>query len=92
MAQPKSPPHGTVYGLSLAVGSLNLSRLGRLRSLAAPGDGLAPGGRPTRLQPQVREDLLDHRRLQGRRDDLELATAVRAVRQVEFESANFSED
>ncbi len=29
--------------------------------------------RRTRLQSQVREDLLDHRRLQDRRDDLELA-------------------
>jgi hypothetical protein len=33
----------------------------------------------------VREDLFDDRLFQDRRDDLELATAVRAVLQVEFE-------
>ena len=37
--------------------------------------------RRTRLKPQVREDLLDHRRLQDRRDDPQIATAVRAVLQ-----------
>ena len=35
--------------------------------------------RPTGLKTQVREDLLDHRLLKDRRDDLQLATAVRAV-------------
>ena len=35
------------------------------------------------LQTQVREDLLDHRLLQDRRDDLQLAPAVRAARHVE---------
>ena len=33
----------------------------------------------------MREDLFDDRLLQDRRDDLELATAIRAVRQVELE-------
>ncbi len=33
------------------------------------------------------EDLLDHRRLQDRRDDLQLAAAVRAVLKVEIEDA-----
>jgi hypothetical protein len=42
-------------------------------------------GRRTRLQPQVHEDLLDHRRLQDRRDDPQIATAVRAVLQVKVE-------
>ena len=37
------------------------------------------------LQTQVREDLLDHRLLQDRRDDLQLAAAVRAVFQVDLE-------
>jgi hypothetical protein len=49
-------------------------------------------GRRTRLQPQLREDLLDHRRLQDRRNDPQIATAVRAVLQVKVESASFSED
>jgi len=35
----------------------------------------------------VGEDFLDHRRLEDRRDDLQLATAVRAVVQVEIEHA-----
>jgi len=38
------------------------------------------------LQTEVREDLLDHRLLQDRRDDLQLAAAVRAVRHVDLES------
>jgi hypothetical protein len=57
--------------------------------------GLATGRRPgrrTRLQPQVREDLPAHRWLQDRRDDPQIATAVRAVLQVKVESASFSED
>ena len=37
------------------------------------------------LQPQVREDPLDHRRFEDGRDDLELPTAVRAVLQVDLE-------
>jgi len=37
------------------------------------------------LQTQVREDLLDHRLFEDRRDDLQLATAVRAVRHVDLE-------
>ena len=47
-------------------------------------------GRLTRrcpgLQSQVRKDLLDLRLFQDRRDDLQLAAAVRAVLQVEVES------
>ena len=43
-------------------------------------------GRCPGLQAQVREELLDHRLLEDRRDDLQLATAVRAVLQVEIES------
>ncbi len=39
------------------------------------------------LQTQVREDLLDHRLLEDRRDDLQLAAAVRAVRHVDLEHA-----
>ena len=39
------------------------------------------------MQSKVREDLLDHRLLQDRRDDLELAAAVRTVLQVEIEHA-----
>jgi hypothetical protein len=38
------------------------------------------------LQAQVREDLLDHRLLKNRGDDLQLAAAVRAVLQVDLES------
>jgi len=37
------------------------------------------------LQTQVREDLLNHRLLHDRRDDLQLAAAVRAVRHVDLE-------
>jgi len=37
------------------------------------------------LQTQVREDLLDHRLFQDRRDDLQLAAAVRAMRRVDLE-------
>ena len=50
---------------------------------------LVTGRRPrryTRLQSQVREDPLDHRRFQDRRNDLQLTAAVRAVRQVDLES------
>ena len=38
------------------------------------------------LQPQVRKDPLDHRRFDDGRNDLQLATAVRAVLQVDLES------
>ncbi|MBP7913834.1 MAG: hypothetical protein KAZ63_00690 [Vitreoscilla sp.] len=38
-------------------------------------------------EPQVCEDLLDHRLLQDRRDDLRAAAAVRAVLHVEAEHA-----
>ena len=43
--------------------------------------------RCTRLQSQVREDLLDHWRFQDHRDDLELAAAVRAVLHIEAKHA-----
>jgi hypothetical protein len=44
-------------------------------------------GRRLRIQPQVGKDLLDHRPLQDRRDDLELAAAaVQAVLHVDVES------
>ena len=46
--------------------------------------GWRPRGCPD-LQTQVREDLLDHGRLQDRCDVLQLATALRAVLQVEVE-------
>jgi hypothetical protein len=46
----------------------------------------------TKAVTQVREDLPAHRRLQDRRDDPQIATAVRAVLQVKVESASFSED
>jgi len=39
------------------------------------------------LETQVHEDLLDHRLLQDRRADLQLAAAVRAVRHVDLEHA-----
>ena len=39
------------------------------------------------LQPKMREDLLDHRLLKDRRNDLQLAAAVRAVLQVKIEHA-----
>ena len=39
------------------------------------------------LQTQIHEDLLDDRLLEDRRDDLQLAAAVRAVRHVDFERA-----
>lgn len=39
------------------------------------------------LQHRMREDLLDHRRLQDRRDDLRLTAAVRAVIHVEVKHA-----
>ena len=38
------------------------------------------------MQSQVPEDLLDHRLFRDRRDDLQLAAAVRAARQVDLES------
>ena len=60
-------------------GSESSSRLQRLT--AGGGAWRRPG-----LQPQVREDLLDDRLLQDRRDDLQLAAAVRAVLQVDLES------
>lgn len=43
--------------------------------------------RPTGLKTQVREHPLDHRLLKDRRDDLQFATAVRAVLQVDLEHA-----
>ena len=43
--------------------------------------------RPTGLKTQVREDLLDHRLLEDRRDDRQLATAVWAVFHVDLEHA-----
>ena len=43
--------------------------------------------RPTGLKTQLREDLLDHRLLEGRRDDRQLATAVWAVFHVDLEHA-----
>ena len=49
---------------------------------------LSTRGSPRRcpgLQAQVREDLLDDRRLQDRSDDLQLAAAVRAVLEVDLE-------
>jgi hypothetical protein len=52
---------------------------------------LPPASRRTRrrpaLQAQVPEDLLDHRLLQDRRDDLRLAAAARAVFEVDLEHA-----
>ena len=39
------------------------------------------------MQPQVREDLLDHRLLQDRRDDLQVAAAIRAVLHVVNDSS-----
>jgi len=46
-----------------------------------------PGGR-LRIQPEVAEDLLDHRPLKDGRDDLELAaTAARVVLHVDVEHA-----
>ena len=62
------------------------------------GDGSGWSGRvqlrPTRrrtrrctgLQPQVHEDLLDHRLFQDGSDELQLTAAARAVRQVDLES------
>jgi hypothetical protein len=47
-----------------------------------PQKRLATGRRPrrcSRSQTEVSEDLLDHRLLQDRRNDLQLAAAVRAV-------------
>ncbi len=69
-----------------AAGRLNADNSGwsgRLQRLAA---GWCPGRRPG-LQPKMREDLLDHRLLKDRRNDLQLAAAVRAVLQIEFEHA-----
>ncbi|MBC7734585.1 MAG: hypothetical protein H7306_22270 [Bacteriovorax sp.] len=43
--------------------------------------------RCTRLQTQVRKDLLDDRLFQDRRNDLQLATAGRAVLHVETKHA-----
>ena len=51
------------------------------RALARRG----PRRRPS-LQPQVREDPLDHRRFKDGRDDLELLTAVRAVFEIDLEA------
>ena len=44
-------------------------------------------GRCPGLQPKMRKDLLDHWRFQDRRNDLQLAAAVRAVLQVDLEDA-----
>jgi hypothetical protein len=67
---------------------MRLSQLQAIPPLAPP----APG-RPLRIQSQVAEDLLDDRPLENGRDDPDLAAAaVRAVLQVELESASFSED
>ncbi len=73
---PQPCPPGCLNG----DGSESSSRLQRLT--AAGCARRRPG-----LQPQVREDLLDHRLLQDRRNDLQLAAAVRAVLQLEIESA-----
>ena len=59
-------------------GSKSSSRLQRLTS------GRSTGRCPS-LQTQVREDLLDDRLFQDRRNDLQLTTAVRAVRHVDRE-------
>ena len=56
---------------------------GRLQGLAT---GCCTRRRPG-LQSQVREDLLDHRLLQNRRDDLQLAAAVWVVLHVDVEHA-----
>ncbi|MBA2721838.1 MAG: hypothetical protein H0U56_02840 [Methylibium sp.] len=40
---------------------------------------------PLGLQAQVREGPFDHRRIEDRREDLELTTAVRAVLEVDLE-------
>ena len=52
---------------------------------------LRPTGRRTRrctgLQPQVHEELLDHRLFQDGSDELQLTAAARAVRQVDLEDA-----
>jgi hypothetical protein len=61
--------------------------LGSVRPLAAPGREPANEGRCPGLQTQVREDPLDHRLFQDRRNDLQLATAVRAVLQVDLDHA-----
>jgi len=82
LANPRSQPTPPARG----AGSPVRSRLGGLRPL----QGLATGRRLrrcTRLQSQVREDLLDHRRFQDHRDDLALAAAVRAVLHVDLEHA-----
>ena len=70
-------------------GRIRLNQSGVLGRLNGPGwtasgrlHGLATGGRLklcTRLQSQVREDLLDHRRSQDYCDYLEQPAAVRAV-------------
>ncbi len=45
-----------------------------------------PSGRGLRIQPQVRQDLLDHRPLEDGRDDLQFpAAAVRAVLHIDVE-------
>ena len=59
------------------------TRLKRVGSKSSGRLRVRPAGRRARrcrgLQPQVREDLLDDRLFQHRRNDLQLATAVRAV-------------
>ena len=54
----------------------------RLQRLPAPRRTWRRPG----LQPEVHEDLLDHRLRKDRRDDLQLTAAVRAVLQVQLES------
>jgi len=74
--------------------SLQPSVPGRLNGYGSGPSGrlhLRPTGRRVRRlpgpQPRVREDLLDDRLLQDRRNDLELAAAAQAMIQVEVEHA-----
>ena len=63
-----------------------LKRVGwRISQAACSCDSRAGAPRRPGLQTQVREDLRDHRLFQDRRDDLRLATVVRAVFQVDLE-------
>jgi hypothetical protein len=52
----------------------------------APGESDADGSR-RRIQPEVREGLLDHRLFQDGGDDLQLTAAVRAAVHVEVKDA-----
>jgi hypothetical protein len=65
--------------VSAAWGEVSLTVSAAQVASVLPDPTRPPSGRGLRIQPQVRQDLLDHRPLEDGRDDLELpGAAVRA--------------